>query len=110
MNFNISLCISKTLVSTEMYFQLLTHAEVRWLLTRVFELKDEVRIFLLDTKYANCRTDSSRLCITAYIADVFEHFNVLNPGLQVNNNIDMVKSKDKVSATVVMALLQISPL
>lgn len=84
--------------------QLVIHTEVRWLsrgrmLTRFFELRDEVRVFLLDTKYADCLTDFSWLCSTAYLADVFEHLNVLNLSLQ-GNNVDMFKVEDKISAMV----------
>ncbi|XP_072384381.1 zinc finger BED domain-containing protein 5-like [Diabrotica undecimpunctata] len=62
---------------------LFIHTEVRWLsqgriLTRFLKLRDEVRVFFLDTKYANILTDFSWLCSTAYLADVFEHLNVLN--------------------------------
>lgn len=76
--------------------QLHIHTEVRWLsrgriLTRFFELRDEVRVFLLDTKYAFFLTDFSWLCSTAYLADVFEHhLNVLN----------MFKVENKISAMV----------
>lgn len=84
--------------------QLLIHTEVRWLsrgriLTRFFELRDEVRVFLLDTKYADFLTNFSWLCSTAYLADVFEHLNVLNLSLQ-GNNVDMFKVEDKISAMV----------
>lgn len=84
--------------------QLLIHTEVRWLsrgkiLTRFFELKDEIRIFLLDTKYADFLTDFSWLCSTAYLADVFGYLNELNLSLQ-GNNVDMFKVEDKISAMV----------
>lgn len=79
--------------------QLLIHTEVSWLsrgrmLTRFFELRDEVRVFLLDTKYADFLTDFSWLCSTAYLADVFEHFSLQG------NNVDMFKVDDKISAIV----------
>ncbi|XP_072376148.1 zinc finger BED domain-containing protein 5-like [Diabrotica undecimpunctata] len=80
----------------------LIHTEVRWLsrgriLTRFFELRDEVRVFLLDTKYV--LTDFFWLCSTAYLADVFEHLYVLNLSLQ-EKNVDMFKVEDKISAMV----------
>nr|XP_034997000.1 zinc finger BED domain-containing protein 5-like [Zootoca vivipara] len=84
--------------------QLLIHTEVRWLsrgriLSRFFELRDEVRLFLLDTKYADFLTNFSWLCSVAYLADVFEHLNVLNLSLQ-GKNVDMFKVEDKISAMV----------
>lgn len=84
--------------------QLLTHTEVRWLsrgriLTRFFELIDEVRVFLIGTKYADLLSDFSWLCSIAYLADVFEHLNLLNLSLQ-GNNVDMFKVEDKISAMV----------
>ncbi|XP_072399223.1 zinc finger BED domain-containing protein 5-like [Diabrotica undecimpunctata] len=83
---------------------LLIHTEVRWvcrgrILTRFCELRDEVRGFLLDTKYADVLTDFSWPCSTAYLADVFKHLIVLNLILQ-GKNVDMFKVEDKISAMV----------
>ncbi|XP_072394771.1 zinc finger BED domain-containing protein 5-like [Diabrotica undecimpunctata] len=81
---------------------LLIHTEVMWLsreriLTRFFELRDEVCVFLLYTKYTDVITDFSWLCSTAYLADVFEDLNVLNLRLQ-GKNVDIFKVEDKISA------------
>ncbi|XP_072395003.1 zinc finger BED domain-containing protein 5-like [Diabrotica undecimpunctata] len=66
------------------------------ILTRFFELRDQVRVFLLDTKYADVLTDFSWLCSTAYL--VFT-WNVLNLGLQ-GKNVDIFKVEDKIRAMV----------
>ena len=57
---------------------LLLHTEVRWLsggktLTRVFEMKTEVRIFLIDDDFAlgDRLCDERWLMILAYLADIF---------------------------------------
>jgi hypothetical protein len=63
------------------------HIEIRWLLhgkilQRFFELRDEVRVFLLKTKFVGLLTDFSWLSRIAYLADMFEYLNALNLSLQ----------------------------
>jgi hypothetical protein len=44
-------------------------------------------------------TNFSWLCLVAYLADVFEHLNVLKLSLH-GQNVDMLKVEDKISAMV----------
>ena len=87
---------------------LIFHAEVRWLsrgrvLTRLFELREEVEIFLRERKSSleNLLTDVMWIAKLAYLADIFSHLNDLNISLQGNhtniftlrNKIDAFKKK-----------------
>jgi hypothetical protein len=67
----------------------LLHTEVRWLsrgnvLSRLFELRSEVQIFLSDTTsdLSNRFTDEMWLSRLAYLADTFCRLNELNKSLQ----------------------------
>ena len=71
---------------------LLFHAEVRWLsrghvFTRLFELREEVEIFLHERKSSleNLLTDEMWKAKLAYLADIFSRLNDLNISLQGNH-------------------------
>lgn len=64
-----------------------------------FELRDEVRVFLLETRFVDLLTDFSWLCWIAYLADVFEYLNVLNLSLQ-GIYIDVFHVEHKIEATI----------
>ena len=87
-----------------LHTSLLLHTEVRWLsrgktLTRLFEMKPEVRIFLIDDDFAL----GDRLCEKrwlmklAYLADIFKKLNDLSLSLQ-GKAVTVFEASDKVQA------------
>ena len=85
--------------------QLILHTEIRWLsrgkiLQRFFELRDEVRVFLLETRFAGLLTDFSWLSRIAYLATYLaKYLNILNLSLQ-GIYIDVFHAEDKIEATI----------
>ncbi|KAL4153497.1 hypothetical protein QTP88_001330 [Uroleucon formosanum] len=85
---------------------LLYYSNARWLsrgnvLSRTFELRQEIYIFLKEEghKYANDFSDKNFLIKLAYLCDIFEKLNALNTSLQ-GNNTHILKSMDKMTAFI----------
>jgi hypothetical protein len=85
---------------------LLLHSEIRWLswgkvLTRLLELRDEVRLFLVNFKFelTHYLNDFTLLCSLAYLADILNILNALNSSLQ-GSSVTMFSVQDKTEATI----------
>jgi hypothetical protein len=72
-------------------------------LSRLFELRDEVRVFFIDLESPFTLTerlnDYSWLAVLAYMADIFTHLNTLNLSMQ-GGGITIFNVEDKIEAMI----------
>jgi hypothetical protein len=89
------------------HYQLLLHSEIRWLsrgkvLSRLFELKDEVRLFFIEHKSfssSECMNDYSWLATLAHLSNIYTHLNALNLNLQ-EVHVTIFKVENKIEAMI----------
>jgi len=84
----------------------LYYGSARWLsrgnvLSRTFELRQEIYIFLKEEvqKYADEFSNENFLIKLAYLCGIFEKLNTLNISLQ-GNNTHILNSMDKMTAFI----------
>ncbi|XP_031330321.1 zinc finger BED domain-containing protein 5-like [Photinus pyralis] len=88
------------------HIQLLLHTEVRWLsrgkmLSRLFELRSEVQLFLMETDFElrDRLTDELWITTLAYLSDIFNRINDLNLSLQ-GKTTNRFSVNDKIKAFI----------
>lgn len=86
------------------YTALLFYCNSRWLsrgnvLKRVFELRNEIFLYLLDEKHPGSEkfTDQNFVLTLAYLCDIFDKLNALNLSLQ-GNETSVLELHDKIQA------------
>ena len=84
------------------YKSLLLHSEVRWLstkkvFTRLYELRDEIYLFLMDRKYelASNLTDPDQIVKLLYLSCIFKKLNGLNLSLQ-GESMNILTANNKI--------------
>ena len=85
---------------------LLFHTAVHWLskgnvLNRVFEMKNEIKLFLefKNKEFLSYFNDNNWITSLAYLADIFEKLNILNLKLQ-GKNTNIIQLRDNLKAFV----------
>lgn len=87
--------------------QLLMHSQAHWLswgkvLTRMFDLRSEIRLILRDKAFPGCEwfSNFSWLAMVAYLSDMFAYLNDMNMSLQ-GQTTTIFQVQDKVEALIV---------
>ncbi|XP_058261614.1 zinc finger BED domain-containing protein 5-like isoform X2 [Hemibagrus wyckioides] len=88
------------------HVQLLLHTEVRWLsrgrgLTRFFESRNEVGIFLSDSNFplSDRLSDFEWFAKLSYLSDIYNHLNGVNLSLQ-GKSVTAFQVQNKIEATI----------